>query len=72
MIDINLSNECIICFTDISLNDFFILDCCKKPVHIECLNTWIKSNINSNQEIDKCFYCKRNNEYIDSIIFIKN
>ena len=61
-------NECIICFNHISSNDFIFLDCCKQIVHIECLNKWIKININNN-EVKKCFYCKSNNDYINTIIY---
>ena len=60
--------ECIICLNDVSYNDYIILDCCKKIVHISCINNWIQSNINSNTEIDKCFYCKKENECITNII----
>tara|TARA_B100000424_G_C22897950_1_gene477609 strand:- start:652 stop:1089 length:438 start_codon:yes stop_codon:yes gene_type:complete len=60
--------ECIICLTDTSANDYLQLDCCKKTVHINCLNIWIKTNINNN-EVKKCFYCKENNDYINTIIY---
>ena len=62
-------NDCIICFTDISVNSYVKLDCCKQLVHIECLNTWIKTNINNKHEIRKCIYCRGNNDYIDTIIY---
>ena len=60
--------ECIICLIDTSANDFLQLDCCKKIVHIDCLNTWIKTNIKNIEEIKKCFHCKKKNDYIDTII----
>jgi hypothetical protein len=64
-------NECIICFTDISTNNYIKLDCCKQIVHIDCLNTWTRTNIN-NKEITKCFHCKKNNDYINTIIYYIN
>ena len=64
-------NECIICFTDISTNNYIKLDCCKQIVHIDCLNTWTRTNIN-NREITKCFHCKKNNDYINTIIYYIN
>lgn len=60
--------ECIICLIDTSANDYLELDCCKKIVHIDCLNTWIKTNIKNTEEIRKCFHCKKKNDYIDTII----
>ncbi len=51
--------ECIICLIDTSANDYLELDCCKKIVHIDCLNTWIKTNIKNTEEIRKCFHCKK-------------
>jgi hypothetical protein len=61
--------ECIICLTDTSMNDYLELDCCKKIVHIDCLNTWIKTNIKNTEEVRKCFHCKGNNDYISTIIY---
>ena len=45
------NSECIICFSDISMNDYLELDCCKQIVHIECLNKWIQSNIKNNRRL---------------------
>ena len=64
--------ECIICLIDTSANDYLELDCCKKIVHIDCLNTWIKTNIKNTEEIRKCFHCKKKNDYIDTIIHYIN
>ena len=61
--------ECIICFTDTSSNDYIELDCCKQIIHIECLNTWIQTNIKNTDEIKKCFHCKQENDYINTIIY---
>ena len=61
--------ECIICLMDTSANDYLELDCCKQTVHIECLNTWIKTNMKNTEEVKKCFHCKGNNDYINTIIY---
>ena len=61
--------ECIICLTDTSDNDYLELDCCKKTVHIECLHKWIKTNIKNTQQVKKCFHCKGDNDYINTIIY---
>ena len=62
-------NECIICLMDTSANDYLKLDCCKQTVHIDCLNKWIKTNIKNTEEVRKCFHCKGNNDYINTIIY---
>lgn len=59
--------ECIICLTDISINDFYNLSCCNNDVHIKCINKWIQSNIN-NKDISKCFICNQNNDIIEDIV----
>jgi hypothetical protein len=59
--------ECIICLTDISINDFYKLSCCNNDVHIKCINKWIQSNIN-NKDISKCFICNQNNDIIEDIV----
>jgi len=62
------NSECIICLTDTSDNDYIELDCCKKIVHIDCLNLWIQTNIKNTEEVRKCFHCKKKNDYINTII----
>ncbi len=59
--------ECIICLTDISINDFYKLSCCNNDVHIKCINKWIRSNIN-NKDISKCFICSQKNDIIEDIV----
>lgn len=59
--------ECIICLTDISINDFYKLSCCNNDVHIKCINKWIQSNIN-NKDISKCFICSQKNDIIEDIV----
>ena len=65
--------DCIICLTDVSFNDYITLECCNKVTHITCINDWISKNIDTNTDIDKCFHCKKENEIITNIIYnIKN
>ena len=59
--------ECIICLTDISINDFYNLSCCNNNIHIKCINEWIQSNIN-NKDISKCFICSQQNDIIEDIV----
>lgn len=63
--------ECIICLTDISINDFYKLSCCNNDVHITCINEWIHSNIN-NKDISKCFICSQKNDIIQDIVSMNN
>ena len=63
--------ECIICLTDISINDFYKLICCNNDVHIKCINEWIHSNIN-NKDISKCFICSQKNDIIQDIVSMNN
>ena len=62
--------ECNICYEDINNNmdDYIILECCNNEVHIVCLQKWLEKNINKNAELDKCFMCKNNNEFIKSLL----
>lgn len=62
--------ECIICFENTSINNYTKLECCKQIVHPECLEKWIKFNINKITDISYCFYCKQKNNNIDYIIDI--
>ncbi len=69
------NNECIICLTDVSINELLLLDCCKQIVHKNCLSKWIQTNINNNNIDNKCFHCKNYNQYIHNLnnkLSIKN
>ena len=61
--------ECPICYENIVSNELFNLECCNKIVHKYCLDNWIISNINNNKEIHLCIFCKKNNDYINNIIY---
>ena len=60
--------ECIICYEDVSHNDFIIFDCCQQTTHINCLQNWVLYNLHSNSDISLCIYCKTHNIYIHNII----
>ena len=62
--------ECIICFENTNINNYTQLECCKQIVHNECLEKWIKININKISDISYCFYCKQKNNNINYIIDI--
>jgi len=64
--------ECIICFNDVSYNDYIQMECCNQLVHINCLTIWISSNIVKNTEITKCFYCRSSSELIENIMHDTN
>ena len=63
--------ECIICLNEISINDYYNLNCCNNNVHIICLNKWIKNNINK-KDISKCFICSQDNDIIYDITSFNN
>ena len=60
--------ECIICYEDVSHNDFIIFVCCQQTTHITCLQNWVLYNLHSNSDISLCIYCKSHNIYIHNII----
>jgi len=65
--------ECIICLNDLKDDNFFILECCNQPIHIQCLKDWINTNYNKNSDISLCIYCKKQNNIINDLICnIKN
>ena len=59
--------ECLICYNEITNNDFVILECCNNYTHLSCLNNWISFNINNITDISSCFYCKQPNIIINDI-----
>ena len=60
--------ECVICFEEIHIKDINIMECCKQITHKQCIEKWIKSNINKISDINQCFYCKQSNITTDYII----
>lgn len=67
-INIQIDNECIICMNEFK-DDFIILDCCNKHIHIQCLHNWIEINHSKNIYKKNCPHCKQINNLI---CFISN
>jgi len=61
-------NECVICFEDISSNNFIYFDCCKKNFHKDCLDKWINVNKEKNNDLNKCIYCRQKSTIMDKLI----
>lgn len=61
-------NECVICFEDISSNNFIYFDCCKKKFHKYCLDNWINVNKGKNNNLNKCIYCRQKSTIMDKLI----
>lgn len=67
--DLNIEEECPICFYDNADKECIILDCCNKYIHKDCIDIWIIKNINSNKFAEnKCIYCCKTNKYINNFI----
>lgn len=65
----NLDDECPICLDINGHNECVMLDCCNKYIHKDCINTWLLQNIKNNNILNNnCFYCYKNNKYIDDFI----
>ena len=63
------NTECIVCLEDIdNISEILMLECCNNPVHINCLNDWVKKNHSKISNIDRCFICNQNNEIIFDIV----
>jgi len=61
--------ECLICFSDLSENDYLELECCNSKIHITCMQTWIQKNKHTNTDIDKCIFCKKSNDIINNLLY---
>lgn len=59
--------ECYICLDPISDNinaNTYVLECCKNPVHLHCLQQWYNTNKNS----ANCFICNQYNSFCNDLI----
>jgi hypothetical protein len=61
------TKECVICLSEIVINDYYTLTCCRNDVHIYCLNDWINKNI-AKKNISKCFICSQDNSIIETMV----
>lgn len=59
-------DECIICMNEYH-DDFITLECCKKNVHLVCLNKWIEFNFQNKIFLKNCLHCKQNNIFIEQL-----
>ena len=65
-LNIEIEQECPICFNFIEENDpYLLLSCCNKKVHISCLDNWYNNNGNKNK---LCFLCTKESSDLESII----
>lgn len=59
-------DECIICMNEYH-DDFITLECCKKNIHLVCLNKWIEVNFQNKIFLKNCLHCKQNNIFIKQL-----
>lgn len=60
--------ECPICLNEIENDEGILIpECCKNPVHLQCLMNWYENNTNTNV----CFICQQENEFSKDIHYIK-
>lgn len=65
-LNIEIDQECPICFNNIQNDDgFLLLSCCNKNVHISCLEDWYNNNGKKNKF---CFLCTKESKDLESII----
>ena len=65
-LNIEIEEECPICFNNIEDNDaYLLLSCCNKKVHISCLDNWYNNNGKKNK---LCFLCTKESSDLESII----
>ena len=65
-LNIEIEQECPICFNFIEENDpYLLLSCCNKKVHISCLDNWYNNNGKKNK---LCFLCTKESNDLESII----
>ena len=60
--------ECPICFNEIENDEGILIpECCKNPVHLQCLMKWYENNKHTNV----CFICQQENNFSIDIHCIK-
>ena len=65
-LNIEIEQECPICFINIEHNDaYLLLSCCNKKVHISCLDNWYNKTGKKNK---LCFLCTKESNDLESII----
>ena len=64
--------ECLICLDNIKIftDEYILLECCNKQVHITCLCNWIKSS--DNVDKSNCPYCRQKSIMCNDIYITLN
>lgn len=65
----NYDLDCPICFDPLDTSDVITMDCCKKQIHLKCINEWHLKNINSTlrDTKDQCIMCRSKSELMSDI-----
>lgn len=65
----NYDFDCPICLEPLEASDVITMDCCKKQIHLKCINEWHLKNINSNvrNTRDLCIMCRSKSELMSDI-----
>lgn len=58
--------DCPICFDPLDTSDIITMDCCKKQLHLKCINQWHVTNIDS-QTRELCIMCRTNSSLMTDI-----
>ena len=62
----NYDLDCPICFDPLDSSDVITMDCCKKQLHLKCINAWHMKNIDSETK-DLCIMCRTKSELMSDI-----
>ena len=63
------NEECPICFIMIkNVDPYFMMKCCKKIVHIQCLTDWYSSKTTA----PTCFMCNQTSDIYDDLVISEN
>ena len=65
----NYDLDCPICFEPLDTSDVITMDCCKKQLHLKCINEWHLKNIDSTirDTKDQCIMCRSKSELMSDI-----
>ena len=65
----NYDLDCPICFEPLDTSDVITMDCCKKQLHLKCINEWHLKNIDSTcrDTKDLCIMCRTKSELMSDI-----
>lgn len=58
--------DCPICFDALDTDHVITMDCCKKQLHLKCINQWHVKNINSDSR-DLCIMCRSKSSLMEDI-----